>query len=142
MMGIFAIFQPFQRFVQVGRVAVLTDGPDAGKIAAIVDVIDQNRVLLDGPCTGVTRQPYRIKNLHLTKLTANFNHSAGTTIVKKAWEEAEISKKFAGTSWGKRIEMGKVRKSLTDFDRFKLSKLKSQRRRLVNQQVNKLAKKK
>ena len=37
-------FQPFQRFVEIGRVAVIQDGDAAGKIAAIVDVIDQNRV--------------------------------------------------------------------------------------------------
>ena len=36
--------QPFHRFVEIGRIAVLQDGPRAGKIAAIVDVIDQNRV--------------------------------------------------------------------------------------------------
>ena len=30
----------FQKFVQIGRVAVIQDGPSSGKIAAIVDVID------------------------------------------------------------------------------------------------------
>ena len=39
--------QPFHRFVEIGRIAVLQDGPRAGKIAAIVDVIDQNRVRLE-----------------------------------------------------------------------------------------------
>lgn len=32
------------RFVEVGRVAYISYGPDAGKLAVIVDVIDQNRV--------------------------------------------------------------------------------------------------
>lgn len=41
---VFMSFQPFKRFVEVGRIAVLQDGPKAGQIAAIVDVIDQNRV--------------------------------------------------------------------------------------------------
>ena len=40
----FKKFQPFQKFVQIGRVAVIQEGPLAGKIAAVVDVIDQNRV--------------------------------------------------------------------------------------------------
>jgi ribosomal protein L14E/L6E/L27E len=30
--------------VEIGRVVVLQEGPVAGKIAAVVDVIDQNRV--------------------------------------------------------------------------------------------------
>ena len=60
--------QPFKKFIAIGSVAVLQDGPCKGKIAAIVDVIDQNRVLLDGPCSDVPRQEYPIKNLHLTTL--------------------------------------------------------------------------
>ena len=48
---------PFKKFVEIGRVAVLNgEGPNKGKIAAIVNVIDQNRVLVDGPTSGVLRQ--------------------------------------------------------------------------------------
>ena len=47
---------PYKKFVEIGRVAVLNTGKDAGKIAAIVNVIDQNRVLIDGPTSGVPRQ--------------------------------------------------------------------------------------
>ena len=56
---------PFKKFVEVGRVAVLGgEGPNQGKIAAIVNVIDQNRVLVDGPTSGVLRQV----SLHLPNL--------------------------------------------------------------------------
>lgn len=34
----------FKRFVEIGRVAYISFGPHAGKLVAIVDVIDQNRV--------------------------------------------------------------------------------------------------
>jgi len=37
-------FQPFTKFVEIGRVVYISQGVDAGKIAAIVDIIDQNRV--------------------------------------------------------------------------------------------------
>ena len=48
---------PFKKFVEIGRVAVLNgEGPNKGKITAIVNVIDQNRVLVDGPTSGVLRQ--------------------------------------------------------------------------------------
>jgi len=43
MLIIFAL-QPFQRFVQSGRVAYVSDGPYQGKLVTIVDIIDQNRV--------------------------------------------------------------------------------------------------
>lgn len=36
--------QVFKRFVEIGRVAFISFGPHAGKLVAIVDVIDQNRV--------------------------------------------------------------------------------------------------
>merc|ERR1712109_47632 len=86
---------PFHRFVEIGRIAVLQDGPRAGKIAAIVDVIDQNRVLIDGPQAGVERQEYKIKSLHLTPLKVTFAFSARTKVVRKAWEDEKISEKWA-----------------------------------------------
>merc|ERR1711981_1331818 len=120
---------PFHRFIEVGRVAVLNDGADKGKIAAIVDVIDQNRVLLDGPCSGVNRQAYRIKNLHMTPLVTKFPFSARSKVVRAAWESDGISKKWEESAWAKRMEAKARRKGLTDFDRFKLMKAKSARRR-------------
>lgn len=36
--------QVFKRYVEIGRVAYISYGPHAGKLVAIVDVIDQNRV--------------------------------------------------------------------------------------------------
>jgi ribosomal protein L14E/L6E/L27E len=34
----------YNRFVQIGRVVVVNYGPETGKLATIVDVVDQNRV--------------------------------------------------------------------------------------------------
>ena len=36
--------QMFERYVEIGRVAVVNDGKDYGKLVTIVDVVDQNRV--------------------------------------------------------------------------------------------------
>lgn len=36
--------QPFERYVETGRVAKATSGPLRGKLITIVDVIDQTRV--------------------------------------------------------------------------------------------------
>lgn len=41
------LFQVFKRFVEIGRVAYVAFGPHEGKLVAIVDVIDQNRVRTD-----------------------------------------------------------------------------------------------
>ena len=36
--------QVFKRFVEIGRVALINEGPDQGKLCVILDVIDQRRV--------------------------------------------------------------------------------------------------
>merc|ERR1712080_590924 len=56
----------FKRYVEVGRVVLLNDGPSAGKLATIVEIIDHNRALIDGPSTGVPRQPFTYRRLVLT----------------------------------------------------------------------------
>ena len=115
---------------------MLQDGPSQGKIAAIVDVIDQNRVLLDGPQSGVPRQEYRIKNLHLTPLAINVAFSARTRVVRKEWEAGNISQKWEESAWAKRMQMKARRQGLNDFERFKLMKAKSARNKIVAKAVN------
>lgn len=48
--------------------------------------------------------------------------------VKAAWEKAEIDTKWKESSWAKRKLQTERRKALTDFDRFKVLRLKKQRR--------------
>merc|ERR1712066_706753 len=127
---------PFKKFISIGSVAVLQSGPSAGKIAAIVDVIDQNRVLIDGPCSEVPRQEFPIKDLHLTSLKAKFPFSARSRVVSKAWKSEDISGKWAASSWAKRMQAKNRRSSLNDFDRFKPMKAKSARNKILNKAVN------
>merc|ERR1712170_288767 len=130
----------FTKFVEIGRVAYVAFGPDEGKLVVIVDVIDGNRALVDGPCTGVPRKALPFKSLHLTKFVVKIAHSARTAVVKKAWEAAGVTALWEETTWAKKLAAKKKRASLTDFDRFKLMKAKQMRNRLVNIQFGKLRK--
>ncbi len=38
----------YKRFAEVGRVVLIQYGPDVGKLATIVDIVDQNRVRNEG----------------------------------------------------------------------------------------------
>jgi large subunit ribosomal protein L14e len=38
------VLQPFKRFVEIGRVALVNYGKEYGRLVVIVDVVDQNRV--------------------------------------------------------------------------------------------------
>jgi len=131
---------PYSKFVEIGRVAHIAFGPDSGKLVTVVDVIDQNRALVDGPCSGVARQSMNFKQLHLTKFVLEFPHSARTKTVRKAWEKADVNKKWLETTWAKKIAATEKRKNLTDFDRFKLMKAKQARNRLVMIEFGKLKK--
>ncbi|XP_077283081.1 ribosomal protein L14 [Arctopsyche grandis] len=121
---------PFDRFVQTGRVALVADGTDKGRLVTIVDVIDQTRVLVDGPCSNVMRKGLRINQLQLTKLRIKFPHTASTRVVRKAWEAADLSKKWAETQWAKKLDNKEKRANMGDLDRFKLQLARRERNRL------------
>ena len=53
---------------------------------------------------------------------------ARTGAVKAAWEKAEIDSKWAESNWAKKKLQQERRKALTDFDRYKVLRLKKQRR--------------
>jgi len=126
------LLQPFQKFVQVGRVVYIAKGEDAGKIAAIVDIIDQNRAVLDGPCSGVLRQARRFTELHLTNFVVKIQRGTTTKAVRLAWVDAKVEDKWAATSWARRIEKREKRANLTDLERFKVAKAKSARNKMVS----------
>lgn len=46
--------------------------------------------------------------------------------MKKLWEKHEVDKKWAESSWAKKREQQDRRKNLTDFERFKVMRLKKQ----------------
>ncbi|XP_040094828.1 60S ribosomal protein L14-like [Oryx dammah] len=129
----------FRRFVEVGRVAYVSFGPHAGKLVAIVDVIDQNRALVDGPCTQVRRQAMPFKCMQLTDFILKFPHSARQKYVRKAWEKADINAKWAATRWAKKIEAREKKAKMTDFDRYKVMKARKMNR-LIKIEVKKLQK--
>ena len=117
-------------------------GRNAGKPVAIVDVIDSNRALVDGPCSKVTRQPIRFKRLRLTKHKLNFDHSAPSRVVKREWEKNEMTKKWKEGLTFKRLVADSRRKDLSDLGRFKVYKLKQKVNKVVNDKVAQLKRKK
>jgi large subunit ribosomal protein L14e len=132
----------FKRFVEIGRIAVVNYGPDAGKLCVIIDVLDQNRAFIDGPSsiTGVARQAIPFKRLALTDLKISIPKSPRLKTLVKAYTEAGIQEKWEATSWAKKIALRKKRASLNDFDRFKVMLAKKEKSRVVRQELRKLTK--
>ncbi|CAI4222211.1 unnamed protein product [Auanema sp. JU1783] len=130
----------YKRLVQVGRVVFIAKGANAGKIAVIVNIIDGNRVLLDGPSSGVLRGVRNLKDLQLTKFVTKIRVGQRTKKVAAAFDEAKINEEFEKTTWFKTRAAKAIRETMTDFDRFKLMRAKQHRNRLIRIEVAKLKK--
>mgnify|MGYP001123932901 CR=1 FL=1 len=116
------------RLVEVGRVVLVTKGSSAGKLAAIVEIIDQKRVLIDGPVSGVARQAIPLAKVTLTPLTiSKLPRGSRSPTVAKRFKADEIAKKWAATSWAKNIARKERRAQLSDFERFQVLVYKKQR---------------
>merc|ERR1712166_701539 len=119
----------FTRFVEVGRVALISYGPYTGKLCTIVNVIDHNRVLVDGPsvATGVHRHSIGIKRLMLTDITVACKLNAKEAQLKACWEKEGTMAKWEACGWAKKRKSHALRATATDFDRFRVMVAKKER---------------
>jgi len=126
----------FHRFVEIGRVVYINYGPYTGKIAVIVDIIDQNRIFVDGPTFGVKRHVLNIKWAKLTSIVVKLSgRGARQKVLEKAIKDQDIQGKWDKTTWAKNLAVTAKRASLSDFDRFKLVKAKKTRAGLVRHEL-------
>lgn len=132
------LIMPIKHLVEIGRIAYISYGRNSGKPVAIVDVIDQNRALVDGPCSKVARQPIRFKRLRLTKHKLHFDHGASSKVVEREWKKDDMDKKWKESFQFKKLLADKRRKDLSDLGRFKVYKLKQKLNSMVNLKVDQL----
>merc|ERR1712072_659313 len=107
----------FTRFVENGRVVLVNFGPDAGKLAVVVDVVDSQRCLIVGPSTDVARQMIGYKRLSLTDIKVDIGRGAKAKSVSASWTAADVEGKWASSAWGKTLAARKA-KAEADFERF------------------------
>ncbi|KAI1079590.1 ribosomal protein L14-domain-containing protein [Whalleya microplaca] len=133
-MGDATIESPEWRKVEVGRIVLIQgDSPYAGRLAAIVEIIDHKRALVDGPSADaklvVPRQSISFSDVLLADFKIEkLPRAVRTGTLKTAWEKAEIDAKWKESKWAKRKDQTERRRALTDFERFKVLRLKKQRR--------------
>mmetsp|Transcript_12305 Transcript_12305/g.17714 ORF Transcript_12305/g.17714 Transcript_12305/m.17714 type:complete len:132 (+) Transcript_12305:109-504(+) len=129
---------PFTRFVEVGRVVLINYGPDAGKLATIIDVVDQNKCLIQGPETGVARQIIAFKRVNLTDLKVKIPRSAREKTLKDAWAREGTLAKWESTPWAAKLVKKQLRSSLSDFDRFKVMVARKQKSAIIAKKIKEL----
>ncbi|KAI3934744.1 hypothetical protein MKW92_026017 [Papaver armeniacum] len=124
---------PFKRYVEIGRVAFVNYGKDYGKLVVIVDVIDQNRALVDAP--DMVRRQMSFKRLSLTDIKVDIGRTPKKKVLIKAMEAADVEGKWVSSSWGRKLIVQKNRASLNDFDRFKIMLAKIKRGVAIHHEI-------
>ncbi|KAH9763562.1 Ribosomal L14e domain-containing protein [Citrus sinensis] len=125
-------------YVEIGRVALVNYGKDYGKLVVIVDVLDQNRALINAP--DMVRSQMNFKRLSLIDIKIDINRVPRKKSLIEAMEKADVKNKWENSSWGKKLIVQKRRAALNDFDRFKLMLAKIKKGGLIRQELAKLKK--
>ncbi|KAJ2547370.1 hypothetical protein EV175_005247 [Coemansia sp. RSA 1933] len=126
----------FKRLVEVGRVVLINSGSDSGKIATIVEIVDHRRAVVDGPTTDVQRQVIPFNNVVLTDIVVKgLPRGIGSKRLAVFLEKNQVVEAWQKTGWAQKLEARKRRSNMSDFDRFKVMRLKKQQRAVVDRQV-------
>ena len=117
----------FKRFVEVGRVIIVNYGPLVGKLAVIVDILTTTKVLVQGVKGGIKRQELSLRRVTLTDYKIDIKRGAKQEEVFKALDDYKLDEKFKKSTYAKKCEKRQKRANLTDFDRFKVMRLRQKR---------------
>ena len=131
----------FKRFVEVGRVIIINYGPLVGKLAVIVDILTTTKVLVQGLKGGVRRQELSLNRVTLTDEKIDIQRNAKKEAVAKALADSKVEEKIKKSKLGQKAELREKRANLTDFDRFKIMRLRQKRAVLRHLAVKGIAKK-
>ena len=126
----------FRRFVEVGRVIIVNYGPLVGKLAVIVDILTTTKVLVQGLKGGIRRQELSLRRVTLTDYKIDIKRGAKSEEVFKALDAYKLEEKFKSSSYAKKCEVRQRRANLTDFDRFKVMRLRQKRAVLRHKAIN------
>ena len=132
----------FRRIVEVGRVIIINYGPLTGKLAVIVDILTTTKVIVQGLKGGVRRQELSLRRVTLTDYKIDIKRGAKREEVLKAIENYKLEEKFKKSNLAKKNELRQKRANLTDFDRFKVMRLRQKRAVLRHSAFKKGGKKK
>lgn len=119
--------------------ALVNYGEHLNKLVVIVDILDQNRVLVDAPTHSLQRKVINTKRLSLTSIKLDgIKRAAPIDEVKAAYEKADVEGVFAASGWGKKLARQEKRKTLDDFGRFKVMVARMKKSKAVNAELEKL----
>jgi len=130
----------YKSYFEPGRLCVIEYGPDYGKLCFVIDILNENRVLVDSieKIHGIKRQVIPTKRLSLTDLKLKLPRGVRTSTLRKAAANDDIIARFNESTWGKKRLAKERRANLTDFERFKLMVIKKQRKQIMKTKIKAL----
>ena len=100
-------------------------------VVSNAELINHQQVLVDGPSEkeeeAVPRHAAGLSHMSLTGIIIpNLPRGAGHAALKKQWDAYEVEGKWNSSPYAKSIEKSKRRRQLSDFERFKVMRLRKQ----------------
>ena len=96
--------------MNLGRVVEVNFGEHAGKVAVVVDIVDEKRVIIVNPLEQIPRHQISNKRLGLTKFrVATIEKDDKQSVIEQKLKEFKLADKIKKTSFGKRIMKQKAR---------------------------------
>lgn len=120
----------------------LNQGEQKGAVAVVVEIIDANRVIVDGPLHGVKRQVMNLKRVALTEFVVPVQRGARTPKVEKVSKEFDLIAKWSASASAKAAAARSARVNMNDFDRFKAMVARKHRSHAIKTEMSKLKTKK
>ena len=102
--------------LELGKIVLVTYGPKMGKIGMVIDIIDEKRCIIDGPCG---RQVINLKRIEVTNIKVNVKNKMTSKDVYLKFSQTNVLKKWYNTFKGKKVLKSKEKFFFTDFDSFK-----------------------
>ena len=105
-----------ERYVEIGRMVLISFGPSQGKFGIIIDILDKNRYLIDGP---LGRQIINSKRLKISKIKIKIGRSINSRKINEILRSQGLIKQWEMSKWmQKKKKIEKIEK-MNDFEKFK-----------------------
>ncbi|KAF0991739.1 hypothetical protein HZS_1786, partial [Henneguya salminicola] len=96
-----------QKLVECGRCVYIESGKHRGKIAFIVNPIDEKTLVIDGPSTLVPRHVTHLNLLKLSKIVIPISHTSTSKQILKVLDETKAVEKWNSSNFAIKYGDGK-----------------------------------
>ena len=125
----------FTKFIEIGRVCQVARGKLENKLVVVLDIVNLNRVLVEGE--EVARCVIPVRHLVLTDQKVKILRGVKTGILKKAIQKENVKATFDKSSRAVKQARQAKRANLSDFQRFQAMVLKRKVATLLKNKLNK-----